>query len=33
MRFAGDPVPPVKAFDKNQRVIYLNTFSKTVAPA
>lgn len=32
LRYAGNPVPPVKALDRSQRVIYLNTFSKTIAP-
>ncbi|HUW63625.1 MAG TPA: PLP-dependent aminotransferase family protein [Spirochaetia bacterium] len=32
LRYSGIPVPPVKAFDAGGRVIYLGTFSKTVAP-
>lgn len=32
LRYSGDPVRPVKAFDRGGRVIYLSTFSKTVAP-
>lgn len=32
LRYSGDPVPPVKSFDRCGRVIYLSTFSKTVAP-
>jgi len=30
IRFAGDPVPPVASF--SERVVYLSTFSKIVAP-
>ncbi|RYD04307.1 hypothetical protein N752_15805 [Desulforamulus aquiferis] len=32
LRYSGTPVPPIKAFDKDGKVIYLGTFSKTVAP-
>jgi 2-aminoadipate transaminase len=32
IRFEGDPVPPMKSFDKEGRVVYLGTFSKILAP-
>ncbi|MDP4144058.1 MAG: PLP-dependent aminotransferase family protein [Bacillota bacterium] len=32
VRFAGQDLPPVKAFDKEGRVIYLSTFSKIFCP-
>ena len=32
-RFTGHPIPTMYAEDKNQCVIYLNTFSKTIAPS
>ncbi|MFK4719306.1 2-aminoadipate transaminase [Bradyrhizobium niftali] len=32
IRFDGEPVPPIKAFDKNGRVISLGTVSKILAP-
>lgn len=32
LRYSGLPVPPLKSFDAGGRVIYLGTFSKTVAP-
>ncbi|MFZ5631606.1 MAG: PLP-dependent aminotransferase family protein [Bacillota bacterium] len=32
LRYLGDPVPPLKAYDRSGMVIYLSTFSKTVAP-
>lgn len=32
VRFAGEPLPPVKHFDTESRVIYLSTFSKIFAP-
>lgn len=32
LRYRGDAIPPIKAFDKGNRVIYLSTFSKTIAP-
>ena len=32
IRFAGDPIPPIKHFDAEGRVIYLSTFSKIFAP-
>ncbi|MBQ0038680.1 MAG: PLP-dependent aminotransferase family protein [Clostridiales bacterium] len=32
-RFVGRPIPTLFSIDKNERVIYLNTFSKTIAPS
>jgi 2-aminoadipate transaminase len=32
IRFAGQHVPAVKSFDQNDRVFYMSTFSKTLAP-
>ncbi len=32
LRYSGEPVPPVKHFDDEGRVIYLGTFSKILAP-
>lgn len=32
LRYAGQPLPLLKSFDQSGRVIYLSTFSKTVAP-
>jgi 2-aminoadipate transaminase len=32
IRFAGDPVPPIQAFDRRGTVIGLGTFAKLVAP-
>ncbi|MFA6505991.1 MAG: PLP-dependent aminotransferase family protein [Treponemataceae bacterium] len=32
LRYRGSTVPPIKSFDEEGRVIYLSTFSKTVAP-
>lgn len=32
IRFSGTPVPPVKYYDKDGYVIYMNTFSKILAP-
>ena len=32
-RFSGRPVPTLQSLDRKGRVIYLNTFSKTIAPA
>jgi len=32
LRYRGDHLPPIKAFDEDGRVLYLSTFSKTVAP-
>lgn len=32
IRFAGHHVPAVKSYDQNDRVFYMSTFSKTLAP-
>jgi len=32
-RFVGRPIPTLYSSDEHQRVIYLNTFSKTIAPS
>jgi len=32
LRFQGEKLPPIKSFDTDGRVIYLSTFSKTLAP-
>jgi 2-aminoadipate transaminase len=32
IRFSGEPVPPIQAFDRGGRVIGLGTFAKLVAP-
>lgn len=32
IRFAGDDIEPVKFYDNEERVIYLSTFSKILAP-
>lgn len=32
-RFTGRPIPPLFATDGSDRVIYMNTFSKTIAPS
>jgi len=32
LRYTGEPVPPIKAFDMTGRVIYLSTFSKILSP-
>ena len=32
-RFSGRPIPTLQSLDTKGRVIYLNTFSKTIAPA
>ena len=32
-RFSGRPIPPMQTMDFDGRVIYMNTFSKTIAPA
>ena len=32
LRYSGEPVPPIKHFDHEGRVIYLGTFSKILAP-
>lgn len=31
-RYVGKPIPALKAIDENQKVIYLGTFSKSIAP-
>ncbi len=33
LRFAGRPIPPLQSIDRQGRVIYLNTFSQTIAPS
>ena len=32
-RFSGRPIPALQSLDRNERVIYLNTFAKTLAPS
>lgn len=32
LRFAGDPLPPIKSFDEEGRVFYAGTFSKILSP-
>ncbi len=32
LRYSGDTLPPLKSMDKEERVIYLGTFSKTLVP-
>ncbi len=32
-RYKGKPIPALQGIDKNQRVIYIGTFSKAIAPA
>jgi DNA-binding transcriptional MocR family regulator len=32
IRYQGDPIPPIKSFDTEGRVIYLGSFSKILAP-
>lgn len=32
-RFSGRPIPPLQSIDRDGRVIYLNTFSQTIAPS
>lgn len=32
IRYRGNDIPPIKSFDRSGRVVYLSTFSKTVAP-
>ena len=32
LRYRGNHIPPIKAFDESGNVLYLSTFSKTVAP-
>lgn len=33
LRFTGRPIPPLQSIDRAGRVIYLNTFSQTIAPS
>lgn len=32
LRYLGDSLPPLKAFDSSGQIIYISTFSKTIAP-
>ena len=32
-RYKGKPIPALQGFDKNERVIYIGTFSKSIAPS
>ena len=32
LRFSGTPVPSIKSFDSDDRVVYISSFSKTVSP-
>ncbi len=32
-RFTGKPIPTMQSIDKNDRVIFINTFSKSIAPS
>ena len=32
-RFAGRPIPPLQSIDQSGRVIYMNTFSRSLAPS
>ncbi len=32
-RFAGKPIPPLFSIDRSGRVIYMNTFSKSISPS
>lgn len=32
-RFAGRPIPPLQSIDQTDRVIYMNTFSRSLAPS
>lgn len=32
LRYAGEPLPPIKSFDRNNKVIYLFSFSKIISP-
>ena len=32
-RMVGKPVPSMQSMDRNHRVIYINTFSKTMVPS
>lgn len=31
LRYVGDPVPPIKHFDRSGHVVWINSFSKTIA--
>ena len=33
LRFTGRPIPPLQSIDRSGRVIYMNTFSQTIAPS
>ncbi len=33
LRYDGEPVPTMKSFDKNGTVVYVTSFSKTIAPS
>jgi DNA-binding transcriptional MocR family regulator len=33
LRFCGEPIPSIKAYDENGAVIYLGSFSKMISPA
>jgi 2-aminoadipate transaminase len=33
LRFAGEALPPIKAFDEAEQVLYISSFSKIVSPA
>ncbi len=33
LRFEGRPIPPMQTIDNSGRVIYINTFSKTISPS
>lgn len=33
LRFTGRPIPPLQSIDGSGRVVYLNTFSQTIAPS
>lgn len=33
LRFGGKPIPPLQTLDTRGRVIYINTFSKTISPS
>jgi 2-aminoadipate transaminase len=32
LRYVGEPIPPIKSFDDEGRVVYMSTFSKILAP-
>jgi GntR family transcriptional regulator/MocR family aminotransferase len=32
-RFSGRPIPPLQSIDRDGRVVYINTFSQTIAPS